>query len=298
MSIFSMLRRGRQAAKEHSTKRPQETKPEEVKPRYRHIPKHAAIDALSGGPPSHRESDRPKIQEHNRIRSSLTANGIGMTGSSSTGSLSPLHHIPRAGSSLSFVSYPSPTATPIVRDSSSSSASSSQDESSPAMSLRSAARRKVSRRASDMSLTGARTAAFRPASFALPSPGLTLSLGAPYTGSSTTMQSSAPARFNRRSMTGAGPAGREVETTQYSGRRTPILVPPQELEAEPLTTPSYGIKQSRRRSTIVSGVPVEFDSVCLLPPSQELAMPLEQVAGGMKKRMWSMRGTRRRVVEV
>lgn len=297
MSIFSMLRRGRQAAKEHTTKQPQEIKPEEAKPRYRHIPKHAAIDALSSGPPSHRESDRPKIQEQNRIRSSLTANGIGMTGSS-TGSLSPLHHIPRAGSSLSFVSYPSPTATPIVRDSSSSSASSSQDESSPAISLRSAPRRKVARRASDMSLTATHTAVFRPASFALPSPGLTLSLGPSYTGSSTTTQGSAPAHLDRRSMAGMEPTRREAETTHYSGRRTPSLVPPQELEAEPLTSPVYGIKDSRRRSTIISGVPVEFDSVCLLPPSQEPVMPLEVVAGGMKKRMWSMRGARRRVVEV
>ncbi|KAK0751064.1 hypothetical protein B0T18DRAFT_425765 [Schizothecium vesticola] len=286
MSIFSLLRRGRQAAKEHSPKQAQENKQQEAKPRYRHIPKHAAIDALSGGPPSHRESDRPKIQEHNRIRSSLTANGIGMAGSS-TGSLSPLHHIPRTGSSLSFVSYPSPTATPIVRDSSSSSsssASSSQDESSPAISVRSAPRRKMSRKASDASLTAAHTAPFRPASFAMLSSGPTpspMQYGAAYTNSSTTTRSQVPVHLNWRSMTTAGPSN--------------------ELEAEPLESPMYksGPKERRRRSTIISGLPMEFDSVCLLPPAQELVVPVEVVASGVKrKRMWSMRGARRRVVEV
>jgi hypothetical protein len=111
-------------------------------------------------------------------------------------------------------------------------------------------------------------------------------------------------------MTTAGPtnAGKEAETAQsglaspaYSGRSTRSLVPPQELEAEPLTSPVYrsGAKERRRRSTIISGLPVEFDSVCLLPPAQELVVPVEVVASGVKRKgMWSMRGARRRVVEV
>ncbi|KAL1873141.1 hypothetical protein VTK73DRAFT_1052 [Phialemonium thermophilum] len=110
MSVFSLIRRGRQAAKEHSAKQAEKQKKEEEKPPYRHIPKHAAIDALNGGPPTWREADRPKILEQNRRRSAMTASGLGMTamGPSNGG-------IPRASSSLSYVSYPSAYATPIVQ---------------------------------------------------------------------------------------------------------------------------------------------------------------------------------------
>ncbi|KAK1834177.1 hypothetical protein QBC39DRAFT_32616 [Podospora conica] len=306
MSVFSMLRRGRQAAKEQSTKQAKEPKQEPAKPRYRHIPKHAAIDALSSGPPSHRESDRPRIQEQNRIRSSLTASGIGMTGTGSTGSFSPLHHTPRTGSSLSCVSYPSPAATPIVRDGSSSSASSSQDESSssPAISLRSGPRRKMSRRASEASLI---TRSFRPASSAMIHPGTGPTVSQlPYSAAYIDIPARKPvaAHLNGRSMH----TEKEVDTTlsgwalpAYSGWGTPSLVPPQELEAEPLESPVYrsGVRERRRRSTIISGLPMEFDNAFLPPPTQELVVPAQVVAGGgMRKGMWSMKGGRRRGVEV
>jgi len=110
-------------------------------------------------------------------------------------------------------------------------------------------------------------------------------------------------------MTTAGPSnvwrGEETQSglasPVYSGRSTPSLLPPQELEAERLESPVYrsGTKERRRRSTIISGLPMGFDSVCLLPPAQELVVPMEVVAGGVKRKgMWSMRGARRRVVEV
>lgn len=111
MSVFSMIRRGRQAAKEHKTKQAEKQKLEEAKVPYRHIPKHAAIDALSGGPATWRETDRPKILEQNRRRSAMTANGLGMGGM-----MTPIHTgMPRVNSALSHVSYPSVYASPVVQ---------------------------------------------------------------------------------------------------------------------------------------------------------------------------------------
>lgn len=109
-----MIRRGRQAAKEQRAKQAELKKKEEDKTPYRHIPKHAAIDALSSGPASFRDGDRPAILDKNRRRSAMTASGIGM---SSMSGMSTLVHdgAPRAHSALSRVSYPSASATPVVR---------------------------------------------------------------------------------------------------------------------------------------------------------------------------------------
>ncbi|KAL2258735.1 hypothetical protein VTK26DRAFT_7823 [Humicola hyalothermophila] len=111
MSVLSMIKRGRQAAKQHRAEQAEKEKREAEKPPYKHIPKHAAIDALSGGPAGWREYDRQRILEQNRRRSALTASGVGMSGM-----MTPVHAgMPRVHSSLSHVSYPTAYANPVVQ---------------------------------------------------------------------------------------------------------------------------------------------------------------------------------------
>lgn len=106
MSIFSSLRRSRQQAKEHSAKVAEQKRIEENRVPYRHVPTHAASDAIACAPPSWREqTDRPKILEQNRRRSAMAAAGFSMN----------VPGIPRVGSSLSYVSYPGGDSTPVVR---------------------------------------------------------------------------------------------------------------------------------------------------------------------------------------
>ncbi|KAK4043381.1 hypothetical protein C8A01DRAFT_43695 [Parachaetomium inaequale] len=111
MSMFSMIKRGRQAAKEHRAEQAKKEKEEAQKPPYKHVPKHAAIDAMSGGPAGWRENDRVRIVEQNRRRSAMTASGVGMSGI-----VTPVYAgMPRVQSSLSHVSYPSAYASPVVQ---------------------------------------------------------------------------------------------------------------------------------------------------------------------------------------
>lgn len=111
MSVLSIIKRGRQAAKDHRAEQAEKEKKESEKAPYKHIPKHAAIDALSGGPAGWREHDRQRIVEHNRRRSAMTASGVGMSGM-----MTPIHAgMPRVHSSLSHVSYPTAYATPVVQ---------------------------------------------------------------------------------------------------------------------------------------------------------------------------------------
>ncbi|KAL7788717.1 hypothetical protein V8C37DRAFT_411536 [Trichoderma ceciliae] len=107
MSIFSRMRKSRQQAKEHNAKLAElEKKEEGEKVPYRHVPTHAATDAIASAPPSWREADRQKIQEQNRRRSAMAASGHHMN----------MPGVPRVGSSLSHVSYPTDkNATPMVR---------------------------------------------------------------------------------------------------------------------------------------------------------------------------------------
>ncbi|KAL6893274.1 hypothetical protein GGI43DRAFT_424765 [Trichoderma evansii] len=106
MSIFSRLRKSRQQAKEHNAKVAEQEKKEEVKTPYKHVPKHAATDAIASAPPSWREDDRQKIQEQNRRRSAMAASGHSMN----------MPGVPRVGSNLSYVSYPTDNnTTPTVR---------------------------------------------------------------------------------------------------------------------------------------------------------------------------------------
>ncbi|KAI0114060.1 hypothetical protein GGR51DRAFT_476777 [Nemania sp. FL0031] len=101
MSVFSIIKRGRAQAKEHNAKQADKDKSEAVKLPYKHVPTHAATDALATAPASWKHDDRSKIREQNRRRSAMAANG-------SHGGL------PRVGSTLSHVSYPSVYANPVV----------------------------------------------------------------------------------------------------------------------------------------------------------------------------------------
>ncbi|KAK1255824.1 hypothetical protein MKX07_008083 [Trichoderma sp. CBMAI-0711] len=105
MSIFSRMKKSRQQAKEHNAKLAEQEKQEKTeKTPYRHVPTHAATDAIASAPPSWREADRQKIQEQNRRRSAMAASGHHMN----------MPGAPRVGSSLSHVSYPTDkSATPM-----------------------------------------------------------------------------------------------------------------------------------------------------------------------------------------
>ncbi|KAK3943816.1 hypothetical protein QBC46DRAFT_253357 [Diplogelasinospora grovesii] len=116
MSIFSMMKRGREAAKQHKAQKAELQKKEEQKAPYKHIPKHAAVDALSGGPATWRDSDRPRILEENKRRSAMTASGVGMGGMTTPGNMTPVHMgMTRVNSALSHVSYPNAYASPVVQ---------------------------------------------------------------------------------------------------------------------------------------------------------------------------------------
>lgn len=105
MSIFGQLKKSRQSAKKYNAKLAEKKRKEAEKTPYRHVPTHAAIDAITSAPPYLREDDRTKIVEAHRRRSAMAAASYTMG----------LHPSPRLGSGLSFVSYP-PTgpATPTV----------------------------------------------------------------------------------------------------------------------------------------------------------------------------------------
>ncbi|KAL7916355.1 hypothetical protein GGI35DRAFT_35694 [Trichoderma velutinum] len=106
MSIFSRMKKSRQQAKEHNAKLAEQEKKEVEKTPYKHVPTHAATDAIASAPPSWREDDRQKIQEQHRRRSAMAASGHHMN----------MPGAPRVGSSLSHVSYPTDkSATPMVR---------------------------------------------------------------------------------------------------------------------------------------------------------------------------------------
>ncbi|KAI2635519.1 hypothetical protein GGS21DRAFT_539099 [Xylaria nigripes] len=102
MSVFSIMKRGRAQAKEHNAKQADKEKAEAVKLPYKHIPTHAAADALATAPSSWKQDDRSRIKEQNQRRSAMAASGGNH------------HGLPRVGSSLAHVSYPSVYANPIV----------------------------------------------------------------------------------------------------------------------------------------------------------------------------------------
>jgi hypothetical protein len=69
MSIFSKIKHSRNAAKEHKIKTAEADKPASVP--YRHVPTHAAIDALNGAPSGWKSEDLSKIKEHHKRRSKM-----------------------------------------------------------------------------------------------------------------------------------------------------------------------------------------------------------------------------------
>lgn len=105
MSIFSKIKESRKAAKTHKEKIA--AKEVDVTVPYKHVPTHAAVDALSGAPSTWKADDRSKIKEHHKRRSQMA--------------------ISRTASSLSTVSYLNPAAgsssqaPPMPRNSSYSS---------------------------------------------------------------------------------------------------------------------------------------------------------------------------------
>lgn len=107
MSVFSKIKASRKAAKEHKAAGKEKDPNEVVKAPYKHVPTHAAVDALSGAPSSWSRDDRSKIKEQHQKRSQLV--------------------ISRTGSSVSTMSYmnaaagPSSQPPPLPRNSSYSS---------------------------------------------------------------------------------------------------------------------------------------------------------------------------------
>ena len=73
MSIFSKMKGAKKAADEHKSAKVQTTDAP-VKVPYKHIPTHAAIDALSTAPSAFREDDRAAIRVQNKRRSELSRN--------------------------------------------------------------------------------------------------------------------------------------------------------------------------------------------------------------------------------
>ncbi|KAK7956085.1 uncharacterized protein PG986_005307 [Apiospora aurea] len=106
--MFSIIKRGRQQAKDHSAKVAEKNKDEETKKPYRHVPTHAALDAMAGTPSSWRDEERPRILEQHRRRSAMGTNLVHTQG------------YPRDSTSMSYVSYSSTynysySGTPALR---------------------------------------------------------------------------------------------------------------------------------------------------------------------------------------
>lgn len=113
MSVFGLIKKGRQAAKEHKASVAEKQKAEAEKPAYRHVPTHAAVDALASAPSGWRHEDQPRILEQNRRRSAMALSGHGSMGTPL--GQNPVHAgMPRVNSALSHVSYPSQNANPMV----------------------------------------------------------------------------------------------------------------------------------------------------------------------------------------
>ncbi|KAI9696438.1 MAG: hypothetical protein M1836_005716 [Candelina mexicana] len=73
MSIFSKLRGAKKAAAEHKKAETKNEEPVRKPEKYKHIPTHAAIDALSGAPSSWKAEDRSKIQAQHKRRSAMVS---------------------------------------------------------------------------------------------------------------------------------------------------------------------------------------------------------------------------------
>lgn len=79
MSIFSKIRGAKKAAEKHKGAKTQGKVAEEKAAPYRHVPTHAAIDALSGAPSSWKAEDRSAIKAHHKRRSALIRNSSNLS---------------------------------------------------------------------------------------------------------------------------------------------------------------------------------------------------------------------------
>ena len=77
MSIFSKIKSSKQAAQKHKAVKASTPEVQAPAP-YRHVPTHAAVDALSGAPAGWKAEDRPAIQEANRKRMSRSESNLSM----------------------------------------------------------------------------------------------------------------------------------------------------------------------------------------------------------------------------
>ncbi|KAL8960993.1 MAG: hypothetical protein Q9193_002389 [Seirophora villosa] len=82
MSIFSKIKGAKKAAAQHKQAKASEIPVEkkDIPVPYRHIPTHAAVDALTGAPSSWREEDRAAIKDHHKRRSLMTRNSSMLSG--------------------------------------------------------------------------------------------------------------------------------------------------------------------------------------------------------------------------
>ncbi|KAI4117264.1 MAG: hypothetical protein LQ338_007581 [Usnochroma carphineum] len=112
MPFFAKIKGAKKAADKHKQSKAQEIPVEKVDTPvpYRHVPTHAAVDALTGAPSSWREEDRAAIKHQHKRRSMMTRNSSALSGtlhpsSSYTGSDFSSYGMTAAASS----SRPSPT---------------------------------------------------------------------------------------------------------------------------------------------------------------------------------------------
>ena len=81
MSIFSKIKGAKKAANKHkqelAKQNPADAKVAPVP--YKHIPTHAAVDALSGAPSSWKEEDRSAIRAQHKRRSMMMRNESGLS---------------------------------------------------------------------------------------------------------------------------------------------------------------------------------------------------------------------------
>ena len=78
MSIFSKIKGAKKAAEQHKGAKAQNAEVKPVVP-YRHVPTHAAIDALSGAPSTWKEKDRAEIKVQNQRRSAIIRNNSNLS---------------------------------------------------------------------------------------------------------------------------------------------------------------------------------------------------------------------------
>ncbi|KAF7560514.1 hypothetical protein G7046_g3630 [Stylonectria norvegica] len=132
MSILSQIR-GRKTPKESDNKSADKKKEDGPPAAYKHVPTHAASDAITGAPSGNRKQDKTKIREANRNRSAMAAahsHAQHMGGMASPGSSHNMH------SGLSSVTWPSGGTTPMSRKGKEVERGSYFDDISPCTSVR------------------------------------------------------------------------------------------------------------------------------------------------------------------